>query len=70
MNFKLNKKALAMKEVVIGILVLIILGVILYIAFGPMLMKAVNELFNKTGGTAEKIMEKGIGDTILKFFIK
>jgi len=67
----MNKKAtLALKEVVIAIIVLIVLGVIIYVAFGPSLMKAAGELFNRTGNVADKAVEKSMGELISKFSFK
>jgi len=67
---RLYKKALALREIIIAILVLIVLAVIIYIAFGPIFKETVTALFNKTETVAEKTLEKGIGEIFSRFSIK
>lgn len=64
-----SKKAQVFKEIIIAIIVLIILGVMIYILFGPTFKQAVSSIFNKTEKVTEKAVE-GIGEIISKFSIK
>jgi cell division protein FtsN len=63
----MNRKALVMRNIVIAIIVLIILGLIIYISFGPVFMEVVSNFFNKTGETGSRAGEYRPGEIISYF---
>lgn len=64
MKFKNSKKALVMRNIILAVIALIVLGVVIYIAFGPAFIKTVKDFFNRTEEITEKAEQYRPGEII------